>query len=543
MPFSFIDIEQRKSRIIGSLFFILIGFYFLTAYLSLFVFHNTILPIFGGGFKFGFPSWSRTFWTLIIAFSAAFIHWKISTSNMLARMTETIDAEIVDEKDDYHLYFKNIVDEVSVASGGRSIEAWVIPISSMNAFALEDFSGRAIIGITEGLLSRLNRNQIEAVVAHEAGHIVSGDCLSTTISCSLAELYEGILSNLTLGLKNTGTRGIPLLGLLYIVFVFMRLLSNLTRFFISREREYRADAISVRLTRDPLSLAEALKLISSNWRGTGSMGERIRSIFIINPEVNRLDEKEGFFADLFSTHPPVRKRINILLDMAHLDEKTLEENLKTFKRVSPIALAEYRSEDKAQLKKWSLFINQQWSELMDIAEIKKLDGFKPDQWIRRAGQGKVRYAYDEPELLNLFSDPDKSGEKLNCPHCRTPLEEISYEGAPIYKCSYCNGVLAGQSKIRSILIREDKEFSPEIVRLAHNIVASREKIQYYRAKDPQLPWVINCPQCQKKMHRHFFVYSYPVEIDQCNTCEVYWLDKDELEILQYLYKNKQEVFS
>lgn len=542
MPFSFIDIERKKSRIISSLFFILIGFYFFNAYLILLIFQNTVFPIFDGIFKFAFPSWTRTLWTLIIAFIAAFLHWKISTTNMLPRMTEAIDAERVDDKDEYHLYFKNIVDEVCVAIGGRRIEAWVIPISSKNAFALEDFSGCAIIGVTEGLITRLNRRQIEAVVAHEAGHIVSGDCLSTTISCSLAELYEGILSNLTLGLKNTRGRGVAFIGLLYIVLASMRLLSNLTRFFISREREYRADAISVRLTRNPLSLAEALKLISSNWRGTGSLGERIQSIFIVNPELNWMDEEEGFFANLFSTHPPVKRRIKILLDMAHLDEKTLEENLRTFKRVSPIALAEYRLEDQAQLKKWSVFTDQQWSEPMALADIKKLDGFKPDQWVRRAGQGKVRYAYNEPELLDLFSGPDKSGEKLNCPHCRTALEEIIYEGAPVYKCSYCGGVLAGQNKVRSILIREDKEFSPEVMRLAHNIIASREKIQYYRAKEPQLPWIINCPKCQQKMHRHFFVYSYPVEIDQCNTCEVYWLDKDELEILQYLYKNKQEIF-
>ena len=60
------------------------------------------------------------------------------------------------------------MDEVSIAIGGRPIEAMVIRSASMNAFALEDFSGRAIIGITEGLLSRLNRAPIEAVVAHEA---------------------------------------------------------------------------------------------------------------------------------------------------------------------------------------------------------------------------------------------------------------------------------------------------------------------------------------------------------------------------------------
>lgn len=542
MPFSFIEIEQKKGRIIDFLFAFVLVFYFLTAYLVLLVLKITLLPWFGdvGRSFFSLPTISQTLGAFAASFAIALIHWWFSTNNLIERLTTVIDASPIDEKDEYHLYFKKIVEEVSVAIGGRRLEAWIISSSSMNAFALEDFKGRAIIGITEGLLIRLNRNQIEAVVGHEAGHIVSGDCLSTTISCSLGEVYEGALTRLGAGFRNSRGRGLFTFGILYLLLAFMRMISNMVRFFISREREYRADAISVRLTRNPLSLAEALKLISGNWRGAGSIGDKLQSIFIVNPIANTLDESEGFFADLFSTHPPMKKRIAILLDMAHLDERTLESNLKNFKRVAPIASAEFIDEHRSP--RWFVLINGVWSGPLGVEEIKKLEGFKPDQWVKREDQRKVRYAYDERELLDLFSHSPQAEQILSCPNCKTALDEVTYEGAPIFKCSFCGGGLLEAKKVNRILIREDKDFSAEVVRLSEVILQSKEKLHYFPRQDPKSLWVVDCPKCRQKMHRQFFVYSYPVEIELCSYCQLYWFNKDELEILQYLYQHRRNIF-
>jgi len=543
MLFSFIEIEEKKSRVIFFVFIFLIFFYFLTAYLLLIVLENSFIFYFDAPRRLApfLPPLKHASFVLIFAFAAALFHWTSSTSNLIEKISLVVGATPIDPKDTYHQYLKNIVDEVSVAVGGRFIEAMVIPSASMNAFSLEGFDGRAVIGVTEGLLSRLNRAQIEAVVGHEAGHIVSRDSLSTTVMCSLAEIYAESLSKIKSGLVHSrGRGGIPLL-LLFIVLGLMNFLSSIIRYFISRQREYRADAIAVRLTRDPLSLAEALKLISNGWRGWGARGERVESIFIVNPKLSNLDEQEGLMPDIFSTHPPIRNRINILLDMAHMDEKTLEENLKNFQRASPVAKAEFKPDRISEVKKWFIFKEQKWQGPFLCDELEGLEGFKPDQWVRRQGQNAVMPAYEDQTLKGLFRKDKKEEKEPCCPDCKTAMDEINYEGVPILKCSFCEGAFVEEDKVSRILIREDKAFSEDTVRLAKTILDTENKYML-KNLDAQSVWVIDCPKCQHKMHRQFFVYSYPVEIDRCVHCRGIWFDKQELEILQYIYEHKDQFF-
>lgn len=543
MPFSFIDIEERKTRIIGAVFFFVILFYFVTAWLVLVILYNGFLK---DGFHW--PGPHALFLALIVAFFAGFLHWAVSTSNLIQKLSLSIGAVDIDEKDIYHKNFKNVIDEVSVAIGGRRIEGMVIPSVGLNAFALEDFNGQAVIGVTEGLLARLNRAELEAVVGHEAGHIASGDCLSTSVTCAVGELYDETFSRLKAGLQNTRGRGNGMLLALFFVIMFMRFLSIALRYFISRQKEYRADALSVRLTRDPLSLARALSLVSNNWRGGGAEGEKLESIFIINPRFNGLDEKKGLFADMFSTHPPVKERIGILCDMAHLDPLTMEEGLKKTRRVSPVAKAEFSAETKDEQKTWYAFIEQQWKGPFSPDELEQLRGFLPDTWVRSEGSQKVTHAYENENLLPVFSKKSDgtgrtAGQKHSCPVCRLPLNELYYEGVSVLKCGYCEGVFLPSSRISRILIRTDHTFSPETVRLAGIAIKQREARTegLYRNKQDNA-WVFDCPNCGKKMRRQFFVYSYPVEIDRCPYCEGVWFDRQELEILQYIYENKEKFF-
>ncbi|MFH1338646.1 MAG: M48 family metalloprotease, partial [Candidatus Omnitrophota bacterium] len=244
MSFSFIDIEEKKSRIIALVFLSVILFYFLTAYILLVVIENSYVFYLREAKEHSFflPPLYHALGVLAIAFLAALFHWLISTGNLIEKMSAAIGAMPVDPKDTYHQYFKNIVDEVSVATGGKPIEAMIIPFSDLNSFSLQEFSRRAVIGVTESLLARLNRDQIEAVVGHEAGHIVGGDSLTTTVICSLSEIYEESISGIKAGLKSTRTRGRGgvILLLILIVLSVMHFLSNLLRYFISRQREYRA---------------------------------------------------------------------------------------------------------------------------------------------------------------------------------------------------------------------------------------------------------------------------------------------------------------
>jgi heat shock protein HtpX len=539
MPFSFIDIEEKKTKVIGLVFIFIFLFYFLTAFLILIVLENTFFST-GERGPFMLPPLEHTLVALVLAFIVGLLHWWSSTSDLINKICGLVGAVQIDQKDTYHHYFKNIVEEVSVAIGGRPIEAWVIPSVSLNAFALEDFGGRAIIGVTEGLLTRLSRSQIEAVVGHEAGHIINGDCLSTTVTCAVAEIYEEGCNKAASGLRRVRGRGAALLFLIYLILVLMRFFSSLVRYFVSRQREYRADATSVRLTRDPLSLAEALKLISTNWRGSGAEGERLQSIFIMNPVLNGLDEKVSPFSDAFSTHPPIKSRIGILLNMAHLDDKSLEENLKNFKRVSPVAEVETVIEEPQYEQKWFVFLDQVWQGPFLLDELKNMSALTPEQWIRRDGETGVRHVYEDKSLLVLFNKDNAALEKFCCPHCKTALSEITYEGVPVLKCSYCEGVFVEEGKVSRILIRQDKQFSEEIARLGKTLIKEQRKFQAKQGAGST--WVFDCPACLRKMLRQFFVYSYPVEVDRCAYCGGVWFDKYELEILQYLYENKEILF-
>jgi len=539
MPFSFTGIEKEKSRVIVFAFIFITVVYFLTAYLLLMVTENWFFPVLKAGFIF--PSFKHTIIVLAAAILIAIIHWVFSTNNIISNMSRAIGAGPLDQQDLYHQYFKNIVEEVSVATGGRKIEPMIIRSACLNAFALVDFSGREVIGITEGLLSNLNRAQIEAVVAHEAAHIASGDCLPTTILCSLGEIYEEALSRFNPSFRNIRGRGGVFVLIIFLILFLTGLLSKMLRCFLSRQREFRADAVAVRLVRNPLALAEALKLISQKWRGQGAQGESMQSIFIVNPQFDQLDEEEGFFSELFSTHPPVKKRVAILLSLAHLDEKTLELNLMNFIRVSPVAKPEFIQNSAPVPEKWSVLKDGKWLGPFSFNELKVLEGLFPTQWVRPEGQGQVEMLCERPELKELFSQCAGEQNELQCPTCKTALSEINYEGVVILKCSYCAGVFAENDKISKILIRHDYFPSEEVIRMANLVIKSKK--EFWRKNFEQKSvWSRDCPKCKCKMRQQFYNYSYPVEIDRCINCSGVWFDKNELELLQYIYENRTDFF-
>ena len=118
---------------------------------------------------------------------------------------------------------------------------------------------------------------------------------------------------------------------IFLIALLLKFIGYLGSLFISRQREYRADALSVRMTRNPLALAEALHIIDQRWKGGGMPGEAMDAIFILSPRQSAVDDNEDMFSDLFSTHPPIKKRIAILLDMAHAKGTDLDQALERAK--------------------------------------------------------------------------------------------------------------------------------------------------------------------------------------------------------------------
>ncbi len=564
MSYSFTQIERNKTKTIGLVFGFLIVFYFISTWLivlcvknyffytlkdqSCVLLDDALIPGYCHPPSF-FLSTQETLMVLAVSFFIALIHWWMSTADLIPKILRILQAEPLREDDTYHQTFQNILDEVSIATGGRKMKGVVVPVSAMNAFALEDFSGLAVIGITEGALARLNRAQIEAVVGHEAAHIASGDCLAATVTTSLAELYSGLLRGLEVLFKNSdsssyrsrsSSRFPGIIILVYVLLWITNFLSQLIRMFISRERENRADAVAIRLTRDPLSLAEALYSIAFRWRGAGLASQELESIFIVNPRFSRLDEQQGFLSNLFSTHPPIKSRLNILLDMAHLNLKDLEKELleKAQKSRQEVPLA-----NKVKGEEWLLHRNGQWLGPFNFEQVLGLGWVKPDTWSKRLGVEGIKPVFEDVSLTTLFRTSSVSSQgSLACPHCHVPLIQVNYEGIQIFKCASCEGSLVQENDVMRIFIRQDIGFSEHVVRLANLIREKQEKYMIPQI-DLKTANLFMCPKCQfvrDRMIRKFYSPAYPIEVDKCWSCGMVWFDKDELEILQYLIEDVEK---
>jgi len=319
MPLTFFDIERQKNWRIGLFFLVLTSLYFVIVFFLALAF----LQIFSIGHLLSGSGLKPVYLLIIFVFSIiiASIHFYFSAYDTVYYIKNNIGAIEPDPEDDIHKRLMNIINEIHIATENKkNIKCVVIPSLSMNALSAVDLRGNAIIAITEGMLSRLSREQAEAVIAHEAYHILSGDCMESTVAASLFGLPASAMEKV-----QSISEGRVFLSPVFILAYILLKLSLLINMFVSREREYRADAGAVRMTRNPLALAEVLYMLLRNWRGTGFIGRGLEMLCIVNPQVNELDESEGFWADLMSTHPPIRKRINILLKMAHTGMPDIEK--------------------------------------------------------------------------------------------------------------------------------------------------------------------------------------------------------------------------
>ena len=112
------------------------------------------------------------------------------------RLLAAMHARPLDPHDRYHQRLKNIVDEIAIAGGCPRLRCVVVPTVGMNAFAFSDFAGGGTIGVTEGALARLSREQLQGVVAHEAAHVLCGDCATVTAACLLFGVYSSAVAGL-----------------------------------------------------------------------------------------------------------------------------------------------------------------------------------------------------------------------------------------------------------------------------------------------------------------------------------------------------------
>lgn len=220
----------------------------------------------------------------------------------------------------------NIVKEMSIASGIPAPKVWVMEETSPNAFATGRDENHASLCVTTGLLDTMNREEIQGVIGHEIGHIRNKDILTMTIVSALVGaivllsdwarrtfFYSGGRSSRR---DRKGSGGIILLIVLILI-IIAPIIARIMAMAISRAREYMADAASAEFTRNPLALASALEKIKNHYdKVVDRATDGTAHLFISDPKARKLTSKEGFFANLFSTHPPIEKRIIILKSMA-----------------------------------------------------------------------------------------------------------------------------------------------------------------------------------------------------------------------------------
>jgi heat shock protein HtpX len=486
-----------------------------------------------------------TVYILIIALVAAIIHWYYSNRNAVPRILNLLRAQQPDPHDKYHDVYNNVIDEIAIAAGEKSIERYIMPTGSMNAFALADLQGRKVIGITEGLLSRVSREELQAVVAHEMAHITSNDCLETTITCSLFSMYSETLAQLTgiMGSRETtdspfsqrdSHKDIMTVGLLSIPLFFMLFLidlaSQMLNMLISREKEYRADAAAVRLTRNPSSLAGALYRIGTHWRGAGAVGERIRPIFIMNPQYSTLDEKDDMLANLFSTHPPLIRRLQLILDQAHADLDIIAAQIDRRARTSTLT-----EPAKTGVRVMALYKNE-WQGPFTLAQLQTREWIAPDTTVKILGHDAPIKANEIPDLSDFFQKREEPMWKIKhlCPDCREWLIPQDYEGLYLWRCAYCNGILTEEGKLPRVFVRQEKQFTSRVARIASLIRRDAQTLLPHFNIRLETLCARHCPKCGRTMMHKFYSYAYHVEIDECQQCKVIWFDADELEILQSL---------
>jgi heat shock protein HtpX len=231
---------------------------------------------------------------------------------------------------DDHPQLFNIVEEMSIAAGLPMPKVYIIADPATNAFATGRNPQIASVAVTAGLLGRLNRDELQGVIAHETSHILHRDILFVTIAGimlgSIVLLSQVFLRGMfyssmgsrrrySSGSKGGGEAQLVMLVIAIIAAILAPIMAYLLYFALSRRREYLADAGAARLTRYPEGLADALEKIANDPSPQLATVNKVTApMYIVNPF-----KKKGAMklSDLTSTHPPISERIKILRNMTH----------------------------------------------------------------------------------------------------------------------------------------------------------------------------------------------------------------------------------
>lgn len=323
------EANRRRSRwlVIGFvLFFAWVGFggdlafYLLTADAGPGSYHHTV-PIIG----------------IVATLAAALICWYAWRFGPEKVLWATGAWELIEPTTPEQKQLVNVVEEMAIAAGLPRPRIWIVPDSDPNALATGRDPATASIAVTEGLLGKLSRDELQGVVAHEMAHVQNLDVRLMTLLAgmvgAIALMSDGMGRMLGRGGlrrgsgagRRGGKGGNPLAILILVLWLLTLILapivSRLLAMAVSRKREYLADATAAQLTRHPMALASALEKLATAAAPTQSVTQGAAHLCIVDPAPGALATREGFFADFLGSHPPIRQRIIRLQGMAYQQAK------------------------------------------------------------------------------------------------------------------------------------------------------------------------------------------------------------------------------
>jgi len=213
----------------------------------------------------------------------------------------------------------NIVEEMALAAGVPKPTVYIIETDAMNAFATGMSPQRASVAVTRGMLNKLDRDELQGVIGHEMSHVVNWDIRYATAVSVLVGLIalvsDSILRSGRYGRLGRGRssgksgNGAGIVFIIMIIFAILApLVARLVQMAVSRQREFLADATSVRLTRNPQGLISALEKLSHETVKFDGANRATQHLFIVNP-LRNFSEKASA---LMATHPPLNRRIDRL---------------------------------------------------------------------------------------------------------------------------------------------------------------------------------------------------------------------------------------
>lgn len=264
-----------------------------------------VIAAIGAAIAYFLNDWWIVIYVFVIAVIYALIQY-FAASSLAVSMT---GAKEIQKKDNPRLY--NIVENLAITAGLPMPKVYIINDAAPNAFATGRDPEHAVIAATTGLLDIMDNKELTAVIAHEMSHVKNYDIRVSMVTFGLVCIV-GFIADLGVRMMLMTSRhddddNSPI-GLIVVVLVSVLapIAASIAQMAVSREREYLADASAAHLTRYPEGMISALKKLDTHARPMKQQNPATEALFINNPL------RKSSLNSLFSTHPPIEKRIERL---------------------------------------------------------------------------------------------------------------------------------------------------------------------------------------------------------------------------------------